>query len=278
MARLPRQIARALLPERLRQRLERMATRDAGHGYDVLGLHPDWVAMATALTGPLYQRYFRATSHGAAHIPQEGGAILAANHSGTLPIDAVLIYQDVLRHTDPPRVPRPVGDRFLPHLPFVSTFFARVGMAAGTRGNVHHLLSSGELLLVFPEGTPGIGKGWAKRYQTQTFRVGHAELAIRHRVPVIPVGVVGAEEALIQLARIDGVHPFGAPYLPIPLTPFPLPTRIHVRYGAPLALHEDLPEGAEEDPEVLQRAAERVRQAVQDLLDEGLAERKGIFR
>ncbi len=151
-------------------------------------------------------------------------------------------------------------------------------MAAGTRGNVEHLLTSGELLLVFPEGTPGIGKGWAKRYQTQPFRVGHAELAIRHRIPVIPIGVVGAEEALIQLARIDGVHPFGAPYLPIPLTPFPLPTRIHLRYGAPLALHEGLDEDAEQDPAVLREAAERVRQAVQALLDEGLAERKGIFR
>jgi 1-acyl-sn-glycerol-3-phosphate acyltransferase len=278
MARLPRRIARALLPKEMRSHLERMVTHDAGHGYDVLGLHPDWVAMATAVTRPLYDHYFRATSHGAEHIPAEGGAILAANHSGTIPIDAVLIYQDVLRHTDPPRVPRPVGDRFLPHLPFVSTFFARVGMAAGTRGNVHHLLSSGELLLVFPEGTPGIGKGFAKRYQTQPFRVGHAELAIRHRVPVIPVGVIGAEEALIQLARIDGVHPFGAPYLPIPLTPFPLPARIHLRYGKPIPLHEGLPEGAEQDPAILQRAAERVRQAVQDLLDEGLAERKGIFR
>ena len=112
----------------------------------------------------------------------------------------------------------------------------------------------------------------------QPFRVGHAELALRHRVPVIPVGVVGAEEALIQVAKIEGVHPFGAPYLPITLTPLPLPTRIHVRYGAPIHLHEGLPEDAHEDPQVLHAAAARVRDAVQALLDDGLAEREGVFR
>ena len=167
-----RRLARMLLPRGERERLARMRLRDAGHGYDVLGLNADWVAATLGVTRPVYERYFRVKSHGAEHLPAEGAAILAANHSGTLPIDAVMIYQDVLRHTDPPRVVRSIGDRFLPQLPFVSTFFARVGVAAGTRGNVHHLLSSGELLLIFPEGTPGSGRASPSAIRCSPFASG----------------------------------------------------------------------------------------------------------
>ena len=87
-------------------------------------------------------------------------------------------------------------NHFVPALPFIGTIFARGGMVGGSRGNVRALLEAGELLMIFPEGTPGIIKPFHKRYQLQKFRVGHAELAIRHQVPVIPVGIVGAEEQL----------------------------------------------------------------------------------
>ncbi|MDH5490754.1 MAG: acyltransferase family protein [Myxococcales bacterium] len=277
MARLPGMIARRVLEERELRRLSRMRLRDTGHGYDPLGLSPDWVAMASGLFRPLYERYFRVVSQGAENIPAEGAAILAANHSGMLPIDGVMIYMDVLRKTHPPRVLRVVGDLFIPRLPFISTFFARTGVVAGSRGNFRHLLVEGELLLVFPEGTPGIGKGYRRRYELQRFRVGHAELAIRHRVPVVPVAVIGAEEVLMQIARVEAKL-FGIPYLPIPLLPFPLPARIHLRYGEPMHLYEGTKPEDADDPVLLEAAAARVKEAVGALLEQGLAEREGVFK
>lgn len=253
----------------------RLVYSDAGHGYDALGLHPRWVAASAALLDVFYRRYFRVTSHGA-RLPAGGACILAANHAGTLPIDAALLYLDVLRHTDPPRVPRVVADVFVPLLPFVGTLFARLGVVAGTPGNFRHLLETGEIVAVFPEGTPAIGKPFRERYHLQAWRVGHAELAIRHRVPVIPVGIVGAEEQWPQLARL-ALHPFGAPYLPIPATPLPLPVHYHFHYGAPLVLHEGTrPEDAD-DPVVVARAAARVKDAVQGLVEQGLRARPGVF-
>lgn len=275
---LPTSLARFLLGESQHRHLSQLSVRDAGFGHDELGLNADAVRTGAAVLAPMYRHYFRVVAHGAEHIPKEGAAILAANHSGTLPFDGALIYLDVLARAKPPRVVRPIGDLFIPRLPFVSTLFSRLGVAAGTRGNVRHLLEAGELLLIFPEGTPGIGKPYSERYRLRRFRGGHAEFAIRHRVPIIPVGVVGAEEAMAQLTRIDGLHPFGAPYLPVPATPFPLPTRIHIHYGEALNLYEGLPPDAADEPKVVTQAAARVQAAVQRLLDEGLLSREGIFR
>lgn len=272
------QLAARMLSEGLYDHARGLRFEDAGHGYDPFGLHPAYVAMGLGITRFFYERYFRVESQGAEHIPVEGGAILAANHSGTLPIDGMMLWTDVVRHTEPARVPRAVADYFVPMLPIVGTLFARAGVVAGSRGNVRKLLEAGNLMMIFPEGVPGIGKNFKDRYRLQPFRVGHAELAIRHRVPVVPVGIVGAEEQMPQIARIEGVSLFGVPYLPITLSPVPLPVRYHLRYGEPIALHRDYRRSQADDPEVVEEAARRVQVAVQALVNQGLREREGVFK
>lgn len=280
MARFAQAAARALsatlLPISVRAQLEHAVFRDAGHGYDVFGLDPRAVAASTIVTRWLYKHYFRVRSYGAHHIGR-GAAILAANHSGTLPLDATMLYYDVLEHTDPPRIARTLADYFVSLLPIVSTWFARVGVVNGARRNLHYLLEHGELIMVFPEGTPGIGKPFRDRYQLQSWRVGHAELAIRHQVPVIPVAIIGAEEQWPILTRIDRLHPFGAPYLPIPIVPLPLPVRYHIHYGEPIRFDELSPADAD-DPALVDRAARKVKAAVQLLIERGLRQRQGVFR
>jgi 1-acyl-sn-glycerol-3-phosphate acyltransferase len=246
--------------------------RDAGHGYDRFGLHLDAVAMSLRATKFLYERWFRVISCGAEHIPKSGPAILAANHSGMLPLDGVMLWTDVLRHV--PRVPRFVADTFVPQLPFVFTAFSRSGVVAGNRATLHRLLDDGELLAIFPEGVPGISKPRAERYRLRPFRIGHAELALRHRAPIVPVAIIGAEEQWPELARIESFHAFGAPHLPIPVLPFPLPVRYRVIYGPPIAL----PSASADDPATARALASEVRAAVQALVDRGVAEREGIFR
>ncbi|HEY8431056.1 MAG TPA: lysophospholipid acyltransferase family protein [Sandaracinaceae bacterium] len=268
----------AVLGRKLADRLDRLVWRDAGHGYDRLGLSPNWVRASVAASRFLYEAYFRVTSHGIENVPRRGAALVAANHSGMLPIDGAMLYLDLVRRLDPPRVPRIVADLFVPRLPFVFTFMNRIGVVGGDRRTMHHLLESGELVVVFPEGTPGIGKPFSERYRLRPFRVGHAELALRHRAPVVPVGIVGAEEQWPQLGRIERFHLFGAPYLPVPATPFPLPVRYHVWYGEPLLLHERFSPADADDPDVAEEAASVVQTAVQLLVERGLEERKGVFR
>lgn len=249
---------------------------DEGYGFDVFGLHPVSLAHAVQITRPIYERYFRVESTGAEHVPPTGPAILVANHGGVLPVDAAMLCLDVLHRTAPPRIPRAVADHFVPRLPLVSTLFARLGVVSGTRVNVRRLLERGELIAIWPEGITGPAKPFRERYRLQSWRVGFAELAIRYRAAVVPVAIVGAEESWPLLARLRHSHAFGAPYLPIPASPFPLPAHYHIRYGAPLRFHGD-PADAD-DPDAVAMAASAARTAVEHLLAEALAARAGVFR
>jgi 1-acyl-sn-glycerol-3-phosphate acyltransferase len=190
----------------------------------------------------------------------------------------MMLWTDVYRNTTPPRAPRPVADYFVSSLPFIGTLFARAGAVGGSRGNVRRLLEQGSMIMLFPEGTVGIGKPYAKRYELQEWRQGHCEMAIRFRAPVVPVGIVGAEEQMPQIAAIP-VEGLGLPmpHIPIPATPLPLPVRYHILYGEPLRFDlEFRPEDAD-DPAILKSAAQRVRDAVEALIHRGLRERKGVF-
>lgn len=270
-------LARRLLTDEERDQLASITINDAGHGYDPFGLHPDFVALGLALTRPLYRHYFRVQTSGHENLPREGAAIVAANHSGTLPIDGAMLWRDLVMSLG--RVPRPVADYFVPTVPFAGTLFARSGMVGGSRGNVRALLEAGELLMIFPEGVPGIAKHFRERYRLQEWRVGHAEMAIRYRAAVIPAAIIGAEEQMPLIGRLTRPGRWlGFPYLPVTLTPIPLPVRYHIHYGEPMLLHRNhRPEDAD-DPQVVHEAAGRVRDAVQALIEKGLAERKGIFR
>lgn len=278
----PPSIARALaalsLSKAERERLSGLHFQDAGHGYDPFGMHPHFVELGEAVAQPLYDRWFRVLSYGHEHIPKVGAAVLASNHSGSVPVDGMMIWLDVLRNTNPPRIPRPIADHFVPTLPWIGTFFARGGMVGGSRGNARTLLSSGEMLLVFPEGTPGIVKPWNERYQLRHFRVGHAELAMRNRAPIVPVGVVGAEEQLPLLATSKRLgKPLGIPLFPIPAVPFPLPVRYRIYYGEPIEVHKEFSPEDADDPDKVAAVAARVQDAVDKLLKRGLSERQSVF-
>ena len=251
---------------------------DEGHGFDLFGLHPPTLATAVSAARPLYDRYFRVDSRGIENVPSQGPAILVANHGGMLPVDGAILCLDVVKRTDPPRIPRAIADHFVPRLPLVSTLMSRVGVVSGTRANVKHLLERGELIAIWPEGVSGPAKPFGERYKLQRWRVGFAELAIRYRAPVVPVAIIGAEESWPLALRLRELRVFGAPYLPIPAFPVPLPTHYHLRYGPAIRLDHGLVPSDADDPAIVAAAATRVHDAVEQLMADALRERPGVFR
>ena len=267
-----------LLPTELAERVRSLPINEWGHGVDPFGLSKDGVARYLAVTRWLYEHYFRVISHNIKYIPERGRAILACNHSGQIPLDAMMIAHDVVRRSRGLRVARPALDYFVPGLPWINLLYTGVGAVGGSRGNFHHLLENEELLLVFPEGVRGVGKAFSQRYKLQNFSEGHAELAIRHGAPVVPMCVIGAEEQWPQITRIEGVRKLGIPYLPVPATPFPLPVRYHIRYGPPIPVSQRYDPKQAMDSAAISELALEVKNAVAALIEQGLAQRKGIFR
>jgi len=139
------------------------------------------------------------------------------------------------------------------------------------------MLARGELIVIFSEGVAGPAKRFRDRYQIQAWSVGFAELAIRYRAPVIPVAIVGAEESW-PLAMKLGVHWFGAPYIPIPAWPLPLPAHYHIRYGAPLHLDHGYLATDAEDPVIVNAVATRARAMLELEIKDLRDVRRGIFR
>ena len=84
--------------------------------------------------------------------------------------------------------------------------------------NAYRLLKEQrQLALVFPEGTKGPSKSFTDRYQLRRFgRGGFVEIAMRAGVPVIPIAVIGSEEAMPVVIRLPTLaKALGLPYFPI---------------------------------------------------------------
>jgi 1-acyl-sn-glycerol-3-phosphate acyltransferase len=261
----------------LRARLAKLTPPRNEFGIDPFGLDLDYAVGAIAPLLWLYKKYFRVELHGVDRVPTEGPVLLVANHSGQLPFDAAMIGMALLTERDPPRVTRALVERWVPTLPFYSTTMARLGQVVGTPDNCRRLLAAGEAILTFPEGVRGLNKPWSERYRLQRFGRGFMRLALEAGVPILPVGVVGAEEQAPSLADLKPLaRLLGMPAFPVTPTffPFPLPARHRIWFGEPMRF-EGSPEA--EDPEIEEKV-EQVRAAIAALLTRGLAERKGIFR
>ncbi|HEX9053151.1 MAG TPA: lysophospholipid acyltransferase family protein [Anaeromyxobacter sp.] len=259
-----------------RARLEKLTPPRNEYGVDPYGLDLDYVVAAIAPLTWLYKKYFRVQLHGADRVPNEGRCVIVANHSGQLPFDAAMIEVGLLLEKDPPRVARALVEKWVPTLPFVSTFMARCGQIVGTPENCRRLLAADEAILVFPEGVRGLNKPFRERYQLQKFGLGFMRLALESAAPIVPCAVVGAEEQapalfdLKPLARLLGFPAF--PITPT-LLPFPLPSRYHVRFGEPMRFAGS----PDDDDAELERKVARVQDAVRTLLERGLAERTSIY-
>lgn len=224
----------------------------------------------------LYQRYWRVRVQGVERVPT-GSAILVANHSGALPFDGFILHLALDRERPELNQSRWLVEDQVFHAPFVGPLINRLGAVRACPENAVRLLEENRPVIVFPEGVQGMGKLFRERYQLKRFgRGGFAKLAVRHRAPIIPVAVVGAEESLPLLYKLPGKW-LGAPYLPLtPLGPLPLPARWCVRFGEPIEVSQ-LPREAAENPAEIQGLTDRTRETIQEMLAAMLEERSSVF-
>ncbi|MEK7832440.1 MAG: lysophospholipid acyltransferase family protein, partial [Acidobacteriota bacterium] len=206
-------------------------------------------------------------------IPQ-GPCILVANHAGALPIDGPVLQLAIQRAR--PEVPesRWLLEDELFYAPCIGVLANRLGAVRASPENALALLAEGRPLVVFPEGIHGLSKPFADRYQLRRFgRGGYLKIAIRARVPIIPIAIVGGEEAMPLLAKLPGGI-FGMKHLP--LTVPPLPTRWYIRFGAPVDL-TGAPSEPERDLAWIDRTNLRVRDTIEAMIKTLLKSRSGVF-
>ena len=168
-------------------------------------------AMDRTLVEFFYRYWFRAEVEGIENVPAEGGALLVSNHAGALPPDAAMIAKAIREEHPSPRPLYLTVEHFFKGYPGFSMLIPKIGGVAAHPANVHRLLyDERQLVLVFPEGRKGTEKLYKDRYRLRRFgRGGFVEAAMRAEAKLVPLCVVGAEEAapvFAQVARAAEAH------------------------------------------------------------------------
>lgn len=266
-------LLRRLVTPEIDALIERIPKRTGSFGYDAWGYDESKVKVGVGVMKLLYERYFRVVANGLENVPAEGRVLIIGNHSGQLPMDGVLVGYSLLTNPHGPRAARAMIERFFPTVPFLGNLLNGLGAVIGDPLNCAKMLENEETIIVFPEGVRGSGKPYRKRYQLQRFGNGFVHLAMQHRTPIVPVGIVGCEETMPSLGSIDPLAKLlGIPYVPIIPTPLPLPARVVLNFGEPIVFG---PEAVSESE--VTRRVDTVKDAIRNLIDKGLSERSGVY-
>ena len=251
---------------------------------DEFGFDPQIAQVLNAAIEPIAEKWFRLEVRGVENIPDEGGALLVANHSGTVPLDGLITGYAVKKYAG--RDLRPLGADLVFSLPVVGQIARKVGATLACQEDAERLLTGGELAGVWPEGFKGIGKPFAERYKLQRFgRGGFVSAAMRAQVPIVPVSIVGAEEIYPLVGNVPSLaRLLGLPYLPItpffpllgPLGLIPLPSKWIIEFGEPVRTDAYEPQAAD-DPMLLFNVTDQVRETIQQTLYQLLVDRGNAF-
>ena len=274
--------------ERLMEFWEFVQRRLAGdYSVDDFGFDPEFNdKVLMALVRPLYKSWFRVEASGLENIPDKTGALVVANHSGVIALDAVMTQLALLDEHPAHRHLRMLGSDLVFQSPFLGEIARKAGHTLACHPDAERLLSDGEIVGVWPEGYKGIGKPFAERYKLQRFgRGGFVAAALRTRTPIIPTAIVGAEETYPMIANATVVaRLIGLPYFPItptfpllgPLGLIPLPSKWFIHFGEPI--HTDhFPDNAADDPMLVFDLTDQVREQIQQTLYRLLMQRTSVF-
>jgi 1-acyl-sn-glycerol-3-phosphate acyltransferase len=272
--------------EGLRRRLSTLGMSERSGEVDEFGMDEVVVRRAEPLLDFLLERWWRIDLPGIEDLPEAGPCLLVANGSGLLPYDGLMIAHAVARRHPAHVRPRFLVADWLITLPFAQPFLARLGGIRACRENAQRILRGGGWVVAFPEGAKGAAKVFRQRYRVQRFaRGGVVRLAIESGAPLVPVAVVGAEETHPVLFKLRlPTRAFGLPFVPVtptfpwlgPLGLLPLPSKWSIRFGEAISLAHLEPEAASDDL-LVSRLTSELRERIQALVEQGLAERPSVW-
>ncbi|WP_280272601.1 lysophospholipid acyltransferase family protein [Nocardia wallacei] len=185
--------------------------------------------------------------HGLENIPADGPALLVANHS-LVALDGPLLIHEVLRRHG--RLVRGITDHGLMDKPVMGKLVQRTGGVRGTREICRALLEHGEIVMVLPGGTREAFRRKHEKYVLKwEGRTGFARMAIEAGVPIIPIAMIGSNDAfdividghhalMWPLRRLGAAGPRQNPAPPLfhglGPTLLPKPQRFYFSLGAPI--------------------------------------------
>ena len=242
--------------------------------------------------GPAFKAYFRPVVLGLERIPA-GPALYVGNHNGFVPWDAVTFFGELLERRGLDELPYALGHEFTMALPVVHQLFAPLGALRASHANAHKAFAAGHKVLVYPGSDYDAFRAYRDRNRIIFGpRRGYIKLALRERVPIVPVVSAGAHEVfyvlddgqwLARALRLDRLLrakawplvlsiPWGLTIGP-PLLYFPLRSRFYQEALEPILFEPNGPEAADDASQV-ERCHAHVLAVMQAGLDRLVARRE----
>ena len=235
---------------------------NSAHGWSLENRAPQVIESLMPLWEWFYRYYFRVSSDGWHHIPQQGKVLLVGSHNGGLATpDMVMSMYDWFRRFGTQRRVYGLMHRNVWKIsPSMAKIAERTGAIVAHPQMAIAALRSNASVLVYPGGAQDVFRPYSQRHQINLAgRKGFIKLALREKVPIIPVISYGAHDTLFVLGDIyetvKQFHQWGMPWLldtdpevfPIylglpwgigfgPLPNVPLPAKIHIRILPPIIL------------------------------------------
>ena len=159
--------------------------------------------------------------------------IFASNHSGmAFPWDAIVALSHLWRHLLHKHgslrdLPRPLSAPLLsqtalmnPYL--VQDFWKKCGSVDATTLNFETMMYyQSHNLMLYPEGVPGIGKGFNRKYQFQRLATSMVRLSLLHNTDIVPFYTINAEYLNPYAYSLEVINrltkKIGIPFLPLTL-------------------------------------------------------------
>lgn len=217
--------------------------------------------------------YSRLQVEGLDHLP-DGPFIVVANHTGWAGLDYANLFITLYDATK--RIPRvAVHPSFFRHA-WSRDLGQRLGFFEVSVQTSTRILDEKGIVVFFPEGEAGNFKPIWKRYQLQPFKPGFARVALATEAPVLPVAIVGGEDANPSLGRLKPLENLVRSPVPIPGSILPLPVKWRLSVMEPLDparyLRDESP-----DRDLAEEMARDLRARMQIELHEQLEKRGNPF-
>lgn len=174
--------------------------------------------------------WFRSKLVGFENFPQRNNPdrplIFASNHSGmAFPWDAIVGLAHLFRHLPRRDMPRPLSAPLLsatalmnPYL--IKDFWKKSGSVDATTLNFETMMYyQDHNLMLYPEGVPGIGKGFNRKYELQRLATSMLRMGLEHGTDIVPFYTVNAEYLNPFAYSFEWINKYtkkiGIPFLPI---------------------------------------------------------------
>jgi 1-acyl-sn-glycerol-3-phosphate acyltransferase len=229
----------------------------------------------------LYKYFWRVETIGLENIPDYERTLLVSNQSDQPPWDPILIMTTILNEHPAQRLVRNLYPAEIPALPFISSLMVKIGQAVDSVDNGVRLLEQEELVGVFPERLPLLGRMQRDRFKLSRFKdTGFVRMAANTASPIVPVAVVSSADTLIsrrgraarqrseQYQMLGGILPFPRRRMN---SLMPLPGKMTVCFGEPIVLSEPNQQATTE-LEYYSKMADKVRSEIQMMITDRLGQ------